>query len=205
MKKTIAILIMGCLLVSFVACEKNQNPMISITSDRALTSNSPSNHSVSAKPTTIINSTTVAQEKQSLIINEIKLIKACSKISIQDDFPCSTIWKPTSQDKTLEKVISWLNKAQVYTDNVPASSASAKNAVFYANILPSTLSINSSNNHIIMIQPVMYLIESGNGFQRNYLENVLKLTDGDSKVYIQSKQLYDWLKNDKWQSNFVRN
>jgi hypothetical protein len=66
---------------------------------------------------------------------------------------------------------------------------------------PSSLNINTIDNHKITLQPVLYLVADGTGYKKCYLSNVLKFIDNEKKIYIQSNQIYDWLENNKWKSD----
>jgi hypothetical protein len=204
MKKTLVVLIIGGLLLFLVACEAYSNVNSNSTSVAAHPSKTMANDTRSHESSTISTTLSVTPEGQTPILNEIQLMAGCNKILITDDFPASTIWKPISLGTTLSEVLSWLKGALVYQGNLPTSSDSAKNAVFHANIWPSALYIYTSDNRTISIQPYMYLKSVDGNLQKSDVENVLTLSEGDTRIYIQSSQLYDWLKNNRWQATFER-
>lgn len=124
---------------------------------------------------------------------------ANGKASLSDDMPCCRCWAPKDQQAVLSKVASWLQTAQSYTGEMPESQYTG---VFYANIAPSELHVTTSDNHKITIQPAFYLIKDKESYTKDYVPDVLELDKDGTKSYIQSPELFDWLKNDNWKTEF---
>lgn len=202
MKRITVIPMIVCLLAFLVSCENYSNLTTSLTSDMANNLNTSTYRTEINEPTTDKNTDATTLEEQAFLANEIRHLSECNRILITDDFPASNQWEPFSFSTTLEEVLPWLNKMQLYTDTLPASSDSLKNLVWHANIWPSNLYLFISNNRAISIRPYMYLIASENGPLKKYVDNVLTLDDGETMIFIQSSQLYDWLLNNKWKSTF---
>jgi hypothetical protein len=95
----------------------------------------------------------------------------------------------------------WLEQAKLYSGEIPSSQTSS-DTVFSANVGPSVLYINTSDQQTITIRPAFYLVADGKGYKKSYLSDVLIFNDGKQVIYIQSSQLYDWLKDDQWKSEF---
>ncbi len=131
---------------------------------------------------------------------ELKSIEKSSIVSLTDDSPASIWWIPKVQETTLSEVISWLQQAKEYRGKIPQSQISG---VFKANIGPSKLYIATSDKHEITIQPAFYSVANdGKGSEVCYVTDVLELSNDKQKVYIQSSELFNWLKNDKWKTEF---
>lgn len=128
---------------------------------------------------------------------------ANGKAILADDLPCQRCWAPKDQQAVLSKVASWLRQAQTYTDKIPESCT----GIFNANFGPAVLSITTADHHTIAINPASYLTSStissnGKSYEMHYVANVLKLSKDGQSSYIQSAELYDWLKNDNWKTEF---
>ena len=131
--------------------------------------------------------------------SELKSIANSGVINLTDDSCASTFWIPKAQNITLSEVTTWLQQAQPYKGKIPKS---AQSRIFHGNIGPSALYISTSDKHEISIQPFYYLVSVGTGYKTCYLADVLILDNDGHKGYIQSSQLYNWLKNDKWKTEF---
>lgn len=134
---------------------------------------------------------------------EIKNITLSGDIRIADDSPASGEWTPKIRKNTLNEIITWLQQAKQYKEKIPKSQIPPER--FKANIEPSTLFITTSDKHVITIQPAFYLsLKKGvnSGVQVKYVTNILILKKDNQESYIQCTNLYDWLKNDKWKTEF---
>lgn len=138
---------------------------------------------------------------ESSSFTELESISNIKTIHVVDDSAAAILWVPKSPHSTLSKIAFWLKQAKGYNGVIPSSQTSP-DAIFNANIAPSALNINTYDRHTITIQPVWYLISNGTGYTSHYLSGVLKVVDNKQEDYIQSSQLYDWLKNDKWKAEF---
>lgn len=128
---------------------------------------------------------------------ELQSISTSGSIIIWDDSPMSALWIPNNQESTLSELTTWLNNSNPYSGKIPKSSSTGVSA---ANIFPSRLCINTSNNHQIIIVPAIYFKMD----QVKYITDVLQLSNDGNITYIKSKELYDWLINDKWQEEFKK-
>lgn len=132
----------------------------------------------------------------------IKIISEGGEVGIADDTPASKCWIPKSQNLTVSTIAVWLSGAKLYSGTVPSSFQTSSNAVFNANIGPSALYINTYDSHRITLQPVWYTEPDGTGYKTNYLSGVVELIYDSQKYYVESNKIYEWLKNDKWKSEF---
>jgi len=48
------------------------------------------------------------------------------------------------------------------------------------------------------------LDQNGNQlYQTKYIQNIVVFNDNGKVTYLKDKQLYDWLKNDQWKTEFT--
>jgi hypothetical protein len=129
---------------------------------------------------------------------ELKSIATGGTISLIDDSPASSIWVPRNQKITLSEITSWLHDATIYKGKIPNSQ---NVALFKANVGPSILYISFYDKDNITIQPAFYL-GSNNAHDIEYITDVLQLNNHGQKNYIKSQKLFNWLKNNKWKTEF---
>lgn len=70
------------------------------------------------------------------------------------------------------------------------------------NLAPSTLHITMPHNEEIIIQPESYLIWTGNIYKKCFVDGVILVKINKQITYIQSNDLYKWLKNNEWRTEF---
>lgn len=141
---------------------------------------------------------------KAIYINGLKGISNTSRIIIADDKPDQTGWTPKKQEITLSKITSWLKQANLYKGEIPKPrNLGNKELVFNAYIGPSILNVFTSDSHNITIKPAYYIDKNDNNlYSAYYINNVLEFDYDGQKSYIESNQLFDWLKNDKWKTEF---
>jgi len=147
------------------------------------------------------STSSAASDSGAISAEELKSISNGEVVSLTDDSPAALWWIPKSQDTTLSEITSWLEQSKLYSGEIPSSQTSS-DTVFSANVGPSVLYINTSDQQTITIRPAFYLVADGKGYKKSYLSDVLIFNDGKQVIYIQSSQLYDWLKDDQWKSEF---
>ena len=130
---------------------------------------------------------------------ELKSIASGGEISLADGSPASIWWLPKTQKTTLYEVMTWLQQAKLYKGKIPQSH---NVVVSHGKIGSSALCISTPDKHEITIQPAFYLVSDGKSFEVQYITDVLQINNDGQKSYIQSSQLYSWLKNDKWKMEF---
>lgn len=113
---------------------------------------------------------------------------------------------PKNTNDTILKIIDFLKKSTPYIGTIPKSTGG--NSVTSGNIGPKYLIIDTNDDHHIGIEPTCYYVhtESQGGNEQytniNFVTNVLRV-DIDSKTfYITSKNLYNWIQDDQWESEF---
>ena len=132
--------------------------------------------------------------------SELKSVLSSADVSLADDSPASRLWVPKNRTDTLGEVMGWLAKAKTYNGQIPKSQVSG---AFAANIGPAVLYITTDDNHKINLKPAYYLAASnGQTCKVCYVADVLQIQNDNQICYIQSSQLYDWLKNDQWKTEF---
>ena len=138
--------------------------------------------------------------KQALSDVELKNLENNIKsINISAPGPNIRAWIPKDLNVTSSYILSMLKQAKQYDDKLPANNASQTRK---SNIGSSQLHLVASDGHIITIRPYHYYDEDGN---KQYIANVLTFSKDDtlSISCIMSNDLYDWLKNGKWQTEFT--
>lgn len=145
------------------------------------------------------------QNKNSVIpASEMKKIVDEGKITVTGDSADMAIYYPKSEKAVLTNVSHWLESAKPYKGQIPKSQNAG---TFNGYIGPSILYISTPDKHVITISPACYLasgpyygkIES---YVVKYKNNILLLNNNGQTGYIESSQLYDWLKNDIYITEF---
>ncbi|MDT8718060.1 hypothetical protein IAI10_15445 [Clostridium sp. 19966] len=125
-------------------------------------------------------------------------LKSIENVSLSDDSPASIWWIPKDEKTTINEITAWLQQAKPYKGEIPKDQI---NAIFNANIAPSTLYITTSDKHEIKIQPACVV----QGIAKaQCVTDVLEINKDKQKSYIQCSQLFNWLKNDKWNTEFEK-
>lgn len=125
-------------------------------------------------------------------------------VTIVDDLPASGFWTPRSQKTTISKVMTWLTQSTLYKTQIPEANF-WETVQFAGNIMPSHLNINWDGKSM-QLQPATYLFKDGSGnIVVKYVEDVVMLEKDEQKSYIESHQLYKWLKNNEWKPEFKPN
>jgi len=99
------------------------------------------------------------------------------------------------------KVVTGLEQATSYTLEIPQS----QNVVQHAgNIGPSQLHILTSEKHEIAVYPAYYVLDENGVINVHYIQDVLVFNNVGLNTYIKSNQLYEWLKNNQWKTEFIQ-
>ncbi len=115
--------------------------------------------------------------------------------------PSAQIWKTQDPKNVENQVLSWLNSSTLYTGNIPSS---VKNFVVFANIGQAQFHIVTVNQQDITIYPTYYLAKvNSNAVQVRYVQDVVTYQVENHITNLKSPQLYSWLKNDQWQTEFA--
>ena len=134
-------------------------------------------------------------------IKSLKLATSIQSIDISDDSHEELGWIPKNQKSISSEVTSWLEHATSYTQKIPKS----QNVVqFVGNIGPSQLHISTSEKHEITVYPAYYVDDENAVINVHYIQDVLVFNNGGLQTYIQSSQLYNWLKNNEWKTEFIQ-
>lgn len=129
------------------------------------------------------------------VLNSINNAK---QILITDDTAAAGYWNPKDQNSVMSEVTGWLKEAKPYKGTVPQTEGTGDKVA--GNIWPSTLHISGT----LTISPACALSSEKQSFKIRYVENVILLDKSGEKSYWESKELYDWLKNDKWEPEFQK-
>lgn len=121
-------------------------------------------------------------------------------ISIGDDSCASRRWLPKNEKTVSSTVATWLEQSTSYTEKIPESQ---RDYQFGGNIGPSQLHIITSDNHKITVYPAYYIEDKNGSINVHYIQDVLVFNDTGVQICIKSSQLYNWLKNDEWKTEFT--
>jgi|GEM_PF-2403076 len=133
-------------------------------------------------------------------------------ISISDDSSAGSYWSPNSQNVVLSQVSSWLKTAKQYTTTIPASEA--VDDIVHHNIAPSAMHITGSEHFETLIYPAWYVKIDGQKvdsssltYNIHYIEDVVVIIEARTNYisYLESRPLYNWLKNEEWKTEFSQN
>jgi len=132
-----------------------------------------------------------------------KSIANGGEVSLTGDSPNMPWMVPKNKDTVISEVTTWLQQAKPYMDKIPQSEYTGASAGYSG---PAILYISTSDKHKITIAPAHYNIsemtDQGKMYTNRYISGVLYLKYDEQESYIQSSQLYNWLKNDKWETEF---
>lgn len=103
-------------------------------------------------------------------------------------------YKPKDNNTTLKKLQGWLDQSTLYTQTVPQSERFTTSVY----IGPPLLHISDH----ILIQPAEYDTLEGNLIKKHEIADIIEVNRDGIKFYLNSKDLYDWLKNNQWKSDF---
>ena len=133
-------------------------------------------------------------------------------ISISDDSPVGIYWSPNSQNEVLSQVSSWLKTAKQYTATIPASEA--VDDIVHHNIGPAAMHITGSEQFETLIYPAWYVkidgqeVDGGSITHNiHYIQDVVVIIEASTNYisYLESGPLYNWLKNEEWNTEFSQN
>lgn len=120
-------------------------------------------------------------------------------LCLESDGPCIGLMVPINPSDALSKISSWLQNSKPYADDVPQST---DNLIFNGNIGPSELNIMTAQKTHMELQPVWYVVCALPGYQVKYAYDVLRVEENGKNTYLTCSPLFDWLKNDKWHTEF---
>lgn len=109
-------------------------------------------------------------------------------------------WVTQNPKNVSSQVLSWLDNAIPYVGNIPPSFS---NFEPQGGVGSARLNIVTINHNVITIYPTYYLVKIRSGSaQTRYVPDVLTYQEGNRTVYLTSPQLYNWLKNSQWKTEF---
>lgn len=114
--------------------------------------------------------------------------------------PTLDTWTTRDPKSASAQVLKWLNSSTPYTGSIPKST---NKMIPQANIGPAQLKIKTSNEDIT-VYPVYYLVQTNtHAVQTRYVQDVVEYQTGNETVYLKSPQLFNWLKNNQWETEFI--
>jgi len=134
-------------------------------------------------------------------IKSLNLPTSIQFISISGDSYAGIWWIPKNQKSIASEVTTWLEQATSYTQEIHKSQNVSQHA---GNIGPSQLHISTSEKHEIAVYPAYYVDVENGVISVHYIQDVLVFNNGGFQTYIESSQLYNWLKNNEWKTEFIQ-
>lgn len=128
-------------------------------------------------------------------------LTSIQSIVIDNNSPASMGFVPIHPTTVTQQLLAWLKSALETNVNLPKSTP---NLIFNAYIGPSRLLITTKNHANIQIYPAYSITAVGHQgrYQVNYDTDVLAYVQGNNTIYLKSPQLYTWLKDNQWTSEF---
>ena len=118
-------------------------------------------------------------------------------IYITADNPAQTKWLTNDQTAIESSVSAWLKSSKLYTGKIETSNVNISSYVG-----PAQLHIDGSSNKSIVIYPVSHVEQKNGQYMAVYQQNVVAYSTGKHITYLNSPELYTWLKSDQWQTQF---
>lgn len=118
-------------------------------------------------------------------------------IYITADNPAQTKWLTNDPTAIESSVSAWLKSSKLYTGKIKTSNVNIGSYVG-----PAQLHIDGSSNKSIVIYPVSHVEETNGQYVAVYQQNVVAYSTGKRITYLNSPELYTWLKSDQWQTLF---
>jgi hypothetical protein len=110
---------------------------------------------------------------------------------------------PSDVADVTKKVFKWLQTATPTSVTLPPVQ---KELVFNAYIGPAQLVFSDENGHRITLFPTYYIAHTVRnglaGYSPNYFKDVITYQDGEKVIYLRSPELFSWLEEDRWKSEF---
>lgn len=118
-------------------------------------------------------------------------------IYITADNPAQTKFLTNHPAVVEHNVSAWLKSSKVYTSKIDESNISQGTYVG-----PAQLHIDGGDHKSIVIYPVSHVEQENGAYLPVYQQSVVAYRTGSHTTYLYSPELYTWLKNDQWQTEF---
>jgi hypothetical protein len=118
-------------------------------------------------------------------------------IYITADNPAQTKWLTNNETAIESSVSAWLKSSKLYTGKIDTSNVNIGSYVG-----PAQLHIVGWNNQSIVIYPVSHVEQKNGQYVAVYQPNVVAYSTGKHITYLNSPELFTWLKDDEWQTQF---
>ncbi|QSO47348.1 hypothetical protein [Alicyclobacillus mengziensis] len=118
-------------------------------------------------------------------------------IYILADNPAQTKWLTNDPTAIESSVSAWLKSSKLYTGKIETSNVNVGSYVG-----PAQLHVDGSSNKSIVIYPVSHVEQKNGQYVAVYQKNVVAYSTGKHTIYLNSPELYAWLKSDQWQTEF---
>jgi hypothetical protein len=129
---------------------------------------------------------------------ELQNIEKSNKVLMEEGFQMAG-HLPNSRQKILSEITYWVKEAKPYTNKIPKSD----DYVTSVYVGPAILSLTTADKSKIKLTPAYYVkLKNGIHLDFKYISNVICYSNNNKMRYFVSKGLYDWLKNNKWKSEF---
>lgn len=136
--------------------------------------------------------------KSTFTDSELQNIEKSNKVLMEEGFQMAG-HLPDSLQKILSEITGWMKEAKPYTNKIPKSDDFTTSVY----VGPAILSLTTADNNEIKLTPAYYVkLKYGMGLNFIYINNVICYSKNDKVRYFVLKELYDWLKNNKWKLEF---
>jgi hypothetical protein len=142
----------------------------------------------------------VIQQTQSQV--QIPTARDIQSLSIASDGAGSVYMSPNNPASTIAQVLDWLKTAKPVSVQFPKLKITQQGSSGgYTG--PSRLFLSLKDKENITITPSFYVwSNSSGGYDYHYLNGIIQYQTGNQTVYFNAPQLFKWLKDDQWKTNF---
>lgn len=132
---------------------------------------------------------------------ELKEFMDNGKIAVADGSIQNYKRAPKNQKTALSRTLNWLKQAKPYKGETPIPWSGETSG--YSG--PAQLDIYTPDKDIyIKISPAVSYEVKGIVFKGHFVKNVIWFNNGGQISYIESRQLYNYLKNNRWKRDFKK-
>ena len=111
--------------------------------------------------------------------------------------PIKGKWTTSYAKVVAQQVLKWLKESTPYTGVVPESSITLDAYPGFAR-----LHLTTADNQEIVVSPANYAVLENGEYKPKYVQDVVEYSVGIQTIYLESPQLYDWLKSGQWKDQF---
>ncbi|MCF8564625.1 hypothetical protein LLE49_07685 [Alicyclobacillus tolerans] len=125
-----------------------------------------------------------------------------NSLNIESDYPSRATLLPNDPKTAIKNVLTMLQAAQPVSVQFPHSKKklSGESSGYTG---PATLNLHLNASEDLMITPAYFIWSAWQGgFDYHYVNGVVEYREDESVIYLRDVSLYNWLKQDRWKSQF---